>query len=239
MKYVLVLLAAVVGTALGFALGAVVAGAMAPMLGITSFEGAAGYFAVFIGGPIGAVAGLCLGGALALSHAGHRGFVAIGGRLALVVAGVVGIGAAILLAFWIARPIINTNGPAPQLVFEIRLPAGATPTAIAGYSIELQTSKNRMPGTLEQPRQEDGRTVIAGSVDLYFRVWQRMLVLTTPDKTDVLWSLSLGLSPSHAKAFGSWQGADYIGEPGKDEARRATKADQYEIRYRTMWAGED
>jgi hypothetical protein len=238
-KYALALLAGVVGTALGFALGAAVAGAMAPMLGITSFEGAAGYFAVFMGGPIGAVAGLCLGGAVALRRAGYRGFAAIGGRLALVVTGVVGIGAAILAAFWFARPIINTNGPAPQLVFEIRLPAGAAPPAIAGYSIELQTSKNRMPGTLEQPRQQDGRTVIAGSVELYFRVWQRMLVLTTPDKTDVLWSLSLGLSPSHAKAFGSWQAADYIGEPGKDEARRATKADQYEIRYRTVWAGED
>lgn len=239
MKYVLALLAGIVGAVLGFALGAAAAGVLAPALGITSFEGASGYFAIFIGGPVGALTGIVLGGVFALRRAGYRGFAAVGGRLALVVAGVVGVGGVILAAFWMARPIINTNGPAPQLVFEIRLPAGVTPSTIAGYSIELQTSKNRMPGTLEKPRQEEGRTVIAGSVELYFRVWQRMLVLTTPDKTDVLWSLSLGLSPSHAKAFGGWRGADYIGEPDKDEARRATKADQYEIRYRTVWAGED
>jgi hypothetical protein len=239
MTYVLALLAGIVGAAVGFAAGAAVAAALAPALGITSFEGASGYFAVFIGGPVGGVMGLVLGGVFALRRAGHRGFAAIGGRLTMVAAGVVGVGAATLAAFWIARPIMNANGPSPQLVFEIRLPPGATPSTAAGYAIELQTSKNQMPGRLENPRQEDGRTVFAGSVELYFRVWQRMLVLKTPDKTDVLWSLSFGLSPGHAKSFGGWQAADYIGEPGKDEARRATKADRYEIRYRMDWAGED
>src|SRR6266487_981992 len=101
----------------------------------------------FIGGPIGGLVGLVVGGVIALRRFGHRGFAAIGGRLALVVAGVAGVGAAIVAAFWIARPIVNANGPAPQLVFEIRLPAEVTPPSIAGYSIELQTSKNRMPGT--------------------------------------------------------------------------------------------
>ena len=239
MTYVFALLAGLVGAALGFAAGAAVAAALAPALGITSFEGASGYFAIFIGGPLGGLLGLVLGSVIALRRGGHRGFAAIGGRIALVGAGVVAIGAALLLAFWIARPVINTNGPAPQLVLEIRLPPDVSPPTANGYSIELQTSKNQMPGNLEAPRQQDGRTVIAGSVELYFRTWQRLLVLKTPDKTDVLWSLSLGLSPSHAKALGAWQRADYIGEPGKDEARRATEADRYEIRYRTVWAGED
>ena len=58
MTYLLALLAALVGAALGFALGAAAAGLLAPVLGITSFEGASGYFAVFIGGPIGGLAGL-------------------------------------------------------------------------------------------------------------------------------------------------------------------------------------
>ena len=61
MTYLLALLVALVGAALGFALGAAAAGLLAPVLGITSFEGASGYFAVFIGGPIGGMAGLVLG----------------------------------------------------------------------------------------------------------------------------------------------------------------------------------
>ena len=239
MTYALALLAGIVGAGLGFALGAAAAGLLAPVLGISGFEGASGYFAVFVGGPIGALLGLVLGASLVLRRAGHRSLGAIGGRLALVVIGVIGVGGAVLAGFWFMRPIINANGPAPQLVFEIRLPLRASPPSGTGYTIELQTSKNRMPGRLEPPQEEEGRAVIAGSVEMYFRTWQRMLVLTMPDKTDVLFNIKLGLSPAHTKTFGAWQRADYIGEPGKDEARRTTEADQYEVRYRTAWAGED
>jgi hypothetical protein len=70
MTYLLALLAALVGAALGFALGAAAAGLAAPFLGITSFEGASGYFAVFIGGPIGGLAGLVLGALLVLRGTG-------------------------------------------------------------------------------------------------------------------------------------------------------------------------
>ena len=72
MTYLLALLVALVGAALGFALGAAAAGLLAPVLGITSFEGASGYFSVFIGGPIGGLAGLVLGALLVLRRAGHR-----------------------------------------------------------------------------------------------------------------------------------------------------------------------
>jgi len=239
MTYLLALVAGIVGGGLGFALGAAAAGVLAPTLGITSFEGASGYFAVFVGGPIGGLLGLVLGPLLVLRRAGHRSAGALGGRLALVVAGVIGLGAATLGAFWVMRPILNANGPAPQLVFEIRLPPGVAPPNLKASAIELQTSKNQMPATIETTGLEGGRAVISGRVDLYFRVWQRMLVLKMPDKTDILFSISLGLSPPRTKAFGAWQRADYVGEPGKDQARRTTAADQYDIRFRTEWAGED
>jgi len=238
-EYLLALVAGVVGGGLGFGLGMVAAGLVAAALGITSFEGASGYFAVFIGGPIGGLLGLVLAPLLVLRRAGHRSAAALAGRIALVFVGVVAIGAAALGAFWGMRPIVNANGPAPQLVFEIRLPPGVAPPNPKATSIELQTSKNQMPATLEKIRQEDGRAVIPGRVDLYFRVWQRMLVLTMPDKTDVLFDLSLGMSPSHTRSFGAWQRASYLAEPGKDAARRTTAADHYDIRYRVEWAGED
>lgn len=240
MTYVLALLAAIIGTVLGFVLGAAIASAVAGMLGITSFEGASGYFAVFVGGPPGALLGLALGAVLVLWRYGHRSFAAVAGRLALVFAGVVCVGGAVLAGFWFMRPIINTNGPAPQLAFEIRLPPDAPVSSGSGHStVELQTSKNRMPGTVEGTHQDESRAVIVGRVEMYYRTWQRTLVLTLPDKTDVLFDIRLGLSPEHASAFGAWQQADYIAERGKDQARRASAADGYQIRYRTEWAGED
>jgi len=239
MTYALALLAGIVGGALGCALGIAAAAALAAALGISSFEGASGYFAVFIGGPIGGVLGLVLGPALVLRRAGHRSFGALGGRLALVIVGIIGIGGAVLGGFWILRPVLNSGGPAPQLVFELRLPPGAAPTNINDWSIELQTSRNRMPGTLEAAREEQGRTVIPGRVEMYFRTWSRLLVATMPDKTDLLFEVRLGLSPAHSRTFGAWQRARYIGEPGKGEARGATTADQYEIRYRAEWPDEE
>jgi len=239
MTYLLALVAGVVGGGLGFGLGTAAAGLVAAALGITSFEGASGYFAVFIGGPIGGLLGLVLAPLLVLRRAGHRSAATLGGRLALVFVGVIAIAAAVLGAFWVMRPLVNANGPTPQLVFEIRLPPGVAPRDLKAASVELQTSKNLMPATVEKIRQEDGRAVISGRVDLYFRVWQRTLVLTMPDKTDILFDLSLGLSPSHTRSPGAWRHADYLAEPGKNEARRTTAADQYDIRYRVEWAGED
>ena len=239
MTYALALLAGIVGGALGFALGVAVASALAAALGISSFEGASGYFAVFIGGPLGGLLGLVLGATLVLRRAGHRGWEAVGGRLALIVVGVIGIGGAVLGGFWFLRPILNSGGPAPQLVFEIRLPPGAGPTNIKDWSIELQTSRNRMPGQLEAPRQEEARTVVPGRVEMYYRTWNRLLAVTMPDKTDLLFEVRLGLGVPHSSTFGAWQRVSYIGEPGKGEARRATPADQYEIRYRADWPGED
>jgi hypothetical protein len=243
MTYLLALLAALIGAALGFALGATVAGLAAPALGITSFEGASGYFAVFIGGPIGGLGGLVLGAWLVLRFAqrrtGQQRAGAVGGRLALVLVGVVGLAAAGLGAFWLMRPLVNANGPAPRLVFEIRLPPGASPPTRERDAVELQTSKNRMPATLAAGWRDDGREVLAGSVEIYYRTWRRILVLRLPDKTDVLFDLSLGLTPDHTKSFTAWRRADHIARPGDETARRTTAADAYEIRYRVAWAGED
>jgi hypothetical protein len=239
MTYALALLAALVGAGLGFALGAAAAGLLAPALGITAFEGASGYFAVFVGGPLGALLGLVSGALLVLRRTGPLGVGALAGRLALVVAGVLGVGAVVVGAFWLMRPLVNANGPAPQLVFEIRLPPAAASSDANAWAIELQTSRNRMLTTLQAGRRDEGRDVIVGSVEMYYRTWQRTLVLTMPDKTDVLFNISLGLSPAHAKAFGAWQRAAYIARPGDGQARRTTEADLYDIRYRTAWPGED
>jgi hypothetical protein len=237
MTYVLALLAAIAGGAIGTFLGFSIAAVLAPILGISSFEGAAGYFAVLIGGPIGGLLGLVLGAVWVLRRRGHRGFGAVAGRLGLIVIGVGLVAAAGLGVLYLSQDIANPNGQAPQLAFEIRLPAGAA----APHDIELSTSKNRMPALMqrEAARDDGGRPVVVGLVEMYYRTSQRMLVMTMADKTDVLFNIKLGSAPKHSREFSSWQRADYIGEPGQAQPRRATAADNYEIRYRTDWAGEE
>jgi hypothetical protein len=239
MTYLKALLAGIFGAAAGSALGAGLASLLAPALGITEFEGAAGYFVVLVGGPVGALLGFALGAVVVLRRSGHRGIGALGGRLALLLASVVALGAAGLAAFWLMRPIVNPDGPAPQLVFEIRLPPGAEPPPADRDAVELQTARNRMPARLTGARREDGRTILAGSVEMYYRTAQRALVLTMPDRTDVLFDIRLGRSPNHAPSFTAWQRADHIAEPGRAEVRRSTPADRYEVRYRTVWPGNE
>lgn len=239
MTYLKAFLAGILGAAAGAALGAGLASVLAPALGITGFEGAAGYFVVFVGGPVGVLLGFVLGAGFILRRSGHRGFAALGGRLALLLACVVALGAAGLGAFWLMRPIVNPDGPAPQLMFEIRLPPGAEPPPADRDAVELQTGRNRMPARLAGMRREGGRAVLAGSVEMYYRTSQRVLVLTMPDKTDVLFDIRLGRSPDHASSFTAWRQADHIAPPGKAEIRRGTAADGYEIRYRTVWPGHD
>jgi len=241
MTYLLALVAAIAGGAAGAFLGASIAAVLAPMLGISSFEGAAGYFAVFIGGPIGGLLGLVLGAVLVLRWRGHQGFGSVAGRLGVVVIGVAAVAAGIIGLLYLSQDTVNPNGAAPQLAFEIRLPAGATPPGGNDRPIELQTSKNRMPALVqrEAAREDGGRPVIVGLVEMYYRTSQRTLVMTMPDKTDVLFNIKLGGAPKHSPEFSAWQRADYIGEPGKPQARRATGADNYEIRYRADWAGEN
>jgi len=241
MTYVLALLAAIVGGAVGAFLGFLVAALLAPVMGISSFEGAAGYFAVFIGGPLGGLAGLVLGAVLVLRRRGQTAS-GIAGGLGLVVIGLAAIAAAGLgVAYYVLQDTVNPDGSSPQLVFEIKLPPGATVPGGDARSIELTTNKNRMPALIqpEAARDEGGRPVIVGLVDMYYRSSQRILVMTMPDKTDVLFDIKLAGRPKHSKEFSAWQHVDWIGEVGKPQTRRATAADQYEVRYRADWPGEN
>jgi hypothetical protein len=236
--WLLALLAALIGAGLGFIAGAGLASVLAPVLGISSFEGAAGYFAVFLGGPVGALLGLVGAPLLVLRWRGHRTLSAAAGRLAVVIAGVVGLAALAVGAFWWMRPIVNAGGPAPQLVFEIRLPPGVAPPKPGDDILELQTSQNRMPASAVEIREDQGRPVVSGNVEMYYRTSSRLLVLTMPDKKDVLFDIRVGRSPARIKSFGAWTPADWIAEPGREQPRKATAADQYEIRFRVEWADD-
>lgn len=242
MTILLALAAGTSGAMLGFMLGAGAASVLAGVLGISSFEGAAGYFAAFVGGPIGGLIGLVLGVWLASRLRGERMAGRFGRTLGIVAVVIVAVAAGALYLSYEMRPQLASNGPPPRLEFEIRLPAGAAlPPSASAIDINLDTSKNRMPGNVfaDSFRRDGDRPVIVGSVDMYFRTSQRLLVLRMPGSPDQIFQIKLGASPKHAKEFAAWQRVDFVDVPGQDQPRKGGKEDGYEIRYRAVWAGED
>ena len=89
-----------------------------------------------------------------------------------------------------------------------RAPAGALDPPAARHRsrpspdvVELQTSKNTMPAVLSDGRRDDGRAVLAGSISSTIALTVALLVLRLPDRTNVLFEPSLGLTPAHTRNF--------------------------------------
>jgi len=240
MTFLLALLAGIVGSVTGYLLAAAGGAALAPLLGISSFEGEAGYFAAFLCGPLGAVVGLIAGAVVVLRRRGVSGVGAVSGRLALVGASIVALVTAGIGVAYMNRDLVSSNGAPPQLTFEIRLPPGAIAPTPDDITVHLDSAKGHLPATLFAARfHRDGdRPVIVGAVDIRYRESRRLLVLRLPNEPDRLFVLGLGRDPGHAKELGPWQRVDYIADAGR-EPRRATEQDDYEVRYRPEWVGED
>jgi hypothetical protein len=237
MNFVVALLAGLVGAALGAAAGLIVA----PYFGVSSFEGAAGFFAVLVAAPAGAIVGLIAGVVLALRFRGMRSASTIAGYFGIVVVAIVGLIAAGLAYMYFARDLVTTDGPPPKLAFEIRLPPGAPTPAAADVTVHLDSIKSHMPATIfaDQFRRDGDRAVIVGSVEIVYRESNRLLVLRLPDQPDQIFSLKLGRDPTHSRELSPWQGVDFVAEQGQTAPRRASAADAYEVRYRAVWVGRD
>lgn len=141
--------------------------------------------------------------------------------------------AAVFGMLYLSDDVLVKNGPPPQACFELRLPPTAVlPEALEGVRVDLNTDKNEMPGTLTETRTEQGRPVIAGSVDLYFGTASRILVLHLPGEPDRLFVLKLARNPSASPEFGPWQGINYIDDHPPAAPRKGRDGDDYQIRYR-------
>lgn len=241
MTFILALLAGIVGAVAGFFLAATGAAMFAPFLGISSFEGEAGYFAVFLVGPLGGIVSLIVGIVLVLRARGVRSFDAIAGRFGLVVLAIIALVAAGIGYMYMERDLVTTSGAAPQLAFEIRLPPGAAAPAPNDVTIHLDSVKSHMPATVsaDKFRRDGERPVIVGSAEIYYRESNRLLVLRLPNQPDQIFTLKIGKDPKHSNELGDWQRVDYVAEKGQDAPRRSTDKDNYEVRYRPVWVGED
>jgi hypothetical protein len=131
--------------------------------------------------------------------------------------------------------MLGSNSLPPALVFEIRLPPGASaPAQPNDIRIDLNTDKNVMPASLASPavRMQDGRAVIEGTAELYYRTSQRQLAVALPNQPVRLFVLKLRASPAPSDEFGAWQRVDFIDDRTSGQPRKADASDGFEIRYR-------
>ena len=230
MSVFIAIVAGIAGAAAGFGLGLLLGALLASIFGVSSFEGASGYFAGLFGLVFG-LAGFIGGIVWALRRYGRvRGIGALAGRTALAIAVV-----ALLVAggvAWRLAMVEHFSGASPRMQFEIRLPEGMPAPDMKRIDVEMQAGSQRSGATFGQPRQEDGRVVLPGAIPLYTRTSRRMLVLRIPDQPRVLFRIGLASTPRVTTEFGPWQRADFIDDGKPDTQPRKPRDDEdYAIRY--------
>lgn len=189
-----------------------------------------GLLALFVFAPAGAIAGLVLATKLAMRSGrdGNTGSLARNSLKALGVVVLLCVATGTAYYFYAvstATPWLNPNAATPLLVFEVRLPAGATmPASARNIAIELQTDLNTMPGepSVDRLRRDGDRAVIAGEVELAFRTSHRQLAVNIEGQPNRLYPIGMSAKAPHTDEFGPWQ----------------AQPDGSEIRYRAKWPGK-
>jgi hypothetical protein len=133
-----------------------------------------------------------------------------------------------------ALAYLGINPTKPAVEFEIRLPKAAT-FGVTDTQIELHTDRNQTlanVGALSS--DDDGHSVLRGSVPLKYRTTDRVVVLNLPGQAQCQFKLRLAASPSRSGRFSPWHLADRVAAPGKGEETRAEQNDAFAIRYRVL-----
>ena len=134
-----------------------------------------------------------------------------------------------------ARAYLGINPAKTTIEFEIRLPKAAA-VASADTQIELHTDRNETLAEIQSTpaSDDDGRSILKGSVALDFRTTDRVMVLNLPGQAQCLFKLRLAASPSHSDRFGPWHLADRVLSPVIGERTRREPNDTFAIRYRVL-----
>jgi hypothetical protein len=238
MRTLVRLLGGIGGAVAGFAAGALVSYLIMGWLGVSDFEGQRATTAAILFGPLGGLIGMVLGSMLALrltagtSSAGAAVFWSGISLVVLIAVGGAGLGLA-----WLGsdRPL-GSNGPAPRLLFEVRIPNDVN-IADDGRSVRvtLDTDKNQMPAEMTGvPADQAGEwLVLAGEVELYHRTAQRLLVVDLGDGNQHIFDVGLPASPSETREWGPWRRVDYVfTSPEQQRAAQPGPEDRSEMRSR-------
>jgi hypothetical protein len=134
-----------------------------------------------------------------------------------------------------ALAYLGINPTKPAVEFEIRLPKAAL-SDVADTQVELRTDRNQKLAQLQGAlaSDDDGRSVLKGSVALDYRTTERFVILTLPGQAQYQFKLRLAASPSHSDQFGPWHLADRMASPNKSQALGTELHDTFAIRYRVL-----
>jgi hypothetical protein len=196
----------------------------------------AGWFGMLMSGLSGVAAALAVAIILTVYfRSGHRSIrdIVRHGLAAAVVPG--------LLAFvasdmrHAALAYLGINPAKPAVEFEIRLPKAAL-SDMADAQVELRTDRNQTLAQLRGPlaSDDDGHSVLKGSVALDYRTTDRMVVVNLPGQAQCRFKLRLAANPSRSGRFGPWHLADGVASLGRREETRSEQNDAFAIRYRVL-----
>jgi hypothetical protein len=129
-----------------------------------------------------------------------------------------------------ALAYLGINPTEPAVEFEIRMPRAAA-LVVADGQVELHTDQNQVLARLQGAPvfDDDGRSLLRGSVPLQFRTTDRVMILNLPGQALCEFRLRLAASPTRSDQFGPWHLADRVAAPN-----RSLPDDTFAIRYRVV-----
>jgi hypothetical protein len=221
----------VAGGVIGALLGGLLGSILASTLHVSSREGEAGYFVIFIALIVIAIASPATVFLTLYWRGVRRWWLLVG--LVVTFLGIAGVGAGGFGLWYMGQPhILNANGPTPRLQFEVKAPRGIDVQMLAEVQAELDTDRNVMPADWSTGK-DSSSGVRAGAVDLYFRTSQRLFVLKFPTHDDRIFQLRIPANPMKARyrEWSDWQNPDFVAKADSQPARYTGSTD-YQIRYR-------
>jgi hypothetical protein len=217
---------------IGFVAGAI---GLTELAGIPSMEGQAGYFALFVGGPVGAVIGAVIGFIISKSFEGNpkAGQWAVGGSYLLIVLFFGGAYAIELARTW---DKLDDSGSEKDLSWRVRLPAGAPWPAGQKAGFELRSEKENVACSMyDAPHgtsREEERFIFNGSCKLRFATPKRELWVRIGGGPNLIFKLRI---PARYEvvpySVSSWYRVDEVLDPAEGSQRRAPKPEEagYEV----------
>jgi hypothetical protein len=233
----------IAGLLIGYFVAAFASNIVMGWLGVSDFEGGRGMAAVFAFGPLGGLLGLIAGIWLGLRRRGGQPVGKALARAGIAVLAIVAIAAGGLAVYYFSIPHrLDYDEAGASLEFELRAPADfALPEDPYKIEVTLDTDLNQQPAIWLDPalRQEDGRQVLSGTVELYYRTSSRLLVVRFPDGRDRIFRLGLAAKPDPEDGWSDWRSVDFVGLPGQPQTVKPGPQDALELRHRVrVWGSE-
>lgn len=222
----------IVWIVIGFLAGAI---GLTALAGVPSMEGQAGYFALFIGGPLGALCGAAVGFVIAQRFAEDQRKK----RIALIVSAValvVPIAGAV--AFEMARTWdrLDSSGQPASLAYRIRLPAEAPTPAGKSAGFELRSDKENVAcKTYDSPlglAREADRWILSGECKIRFVTPRREIWARLGGGPNLIFKLRLAARYEVVPySVSSWYRVDEVLDTATGSQRRPPKPEEagYEV----------